>query len=225
VLRVSLFLVLSALPGAAAPACLPGSLSDYLALTTEGCMLGTRTVSDFELGELTAGSELIPASSILVTPSVMGLRESLLFTSGATAPAGSILESVSLFRVQTPTSVPQRATLTLAGAQATPDAVVLAIADLCFSGEFTGGTCTGMTQSLLAVVTDSTNVAALSLLFGPVAQFQARLDAVLDAGLGGTATLTSAELRFETVPEPSTVSSITAGILAVLVYRRVRQNR
>src|SRR5262245_48013221 len=81
VLRLTILLVLTSLVLLGAPSnCAPGSLSDYLALDSEGCRLGTRVLSGFTLESLLPFASEINQGSVQITPSAAGLTGSLLFT-------------------------------------------------------------------------------------------------------------------------------------------------
>jgi len=216
VLRLTILLILTAALSLAAPSnCVPGTLTDYLSLNTEGCRLGTRVISDFNLVPLTQGSSEIDPNSVIITPSTLGMAGSLLFTYNAN---GTILESIFQLNVTPDLFVREKVDLRLTGAGATGDGVVTGVDALC-GGDLLVGLCTGDSQPLIALVTSNTQLPLASAVIGPRASYSLLHDVVVDAGLSGTASLTSAELTFTAVPEPATLLTLAAGLLSMFVLR------
>lgn len=226
VVRITLLLTVSAILAIAAPSdCASGTLADYFVLPAEGCRLGTRVVLEFEPLSVLPGATDIDPTTIQVTPSSLGDMGSLLFTfNDASARNASILESFIQLTVTSDTMRGEFVTLTLMGAAAAGDGVVTGIAELCGAG-FAGGVCQGSSQPLISLVSGVDNLPASSGTPGPLASFQLTHDITVDAGSAGTASLTSAQLNFTTVPEPSTAMAVISSLAAVLLARRRRSTK
>ncbi len=223
-LRPTILLLLTALVSFGAPSnCASGSLSDYLALSSDGCQLGTRVLSDFSLEDLLSFATPIDPTDVQVTPSAAGPIGSLLFTFNTSAATAELFQSALQFTVA-PNS-PEKVDLQLIGATATADGATTGVADLC-SDVFLGGVCFGLPQPvLITLVTESANIPLASGSIGPLASYHVRQDIVVDGGPSGTAALQSSQLTFTAIPEPSTLATLGAGLALTFVLRRRRRNQ
>jgi hypothetical protein len=216
---VFLLLVLAASAFAAPLDCVPGTIADYAALGSEGCLIGTKQVSGFAIPPLPGFGEEIPSESILVTPLLTPMNEGLRFTYSQTADAARILESLVMFQVAVSSGLIGQATLSITETTATGDSVVTATSDVC-SGSFDNFVCSGPVLSLATFAIGGDSLTNIRGSFAAVPGLSVLLDAVADAGLSGSATLGSAELRFQTIPEPATFTTVGCMVAAVLVLRR-----
>lgn len=224
-LRLTMLLAMTALVSLAAPSnCAPGTLTDYLGLDLEGCRLGNRVISNFSLDPLTQGASEINPNSVQVTPFAGGVTGSLLFTYNASAASAAVLESIFQLTVMPDTFAPDKVDLQLIGATASGDGVVTGVVDLCADG-IIGGLCQGNSQPIIALLSSADDLTLASAIIGPTTRYDLLHDVVADAGLLGTASLSSAHLTFTTVPEPGTWVTLAAGLAGLFVLRRRRLNR
>ena len=212
----------SALFGAA---CVPGTLQDYIDLGSTGCSRGSTTFSAFNTvpGQSFA-TELLP-SAITVTPGGGLYAPTLLFTLNKDAAAGELFESI--FRLSI-TGTVTGASVALNSPSATGDGVVTGILDVCAGGSFAGNSpsgCAGMAATALAAATaGGPNQLSDSASFPASSFFDVFVDLSVDGGLDGSATLTSATLGVSSVPEPSTIYLLAAGVSALGVIRLRRKS-
>jgi len=219
VLRLTFLVVLATRVVLGAP-CMPGTLNDYLNLDPDvGCQLGNRKLSEFELEPLTAGSTPIDPQTVQITPSLLGMSASLLFTYNASATNALILESIFQMTVTPDRGAGDRVDVRLLDATATADAVVVDIVDLCTDFIF-NGQCVASGQSLIASLSSLDDFSSANGVIGPAPAYHLMQDIVIDAGPNGTASLTSAQLTFTAVPEPSTMITLAAGLLTFVTCRR-----
>ena len=124
--------------GEAAPvACVPGTLSDYFALS-DACTGGAFQFQNFvQLTTQPAGSSPISPDAVQVMPVASGLA----FGVDVSASAGELLEI--LFGYDVTGSGIAGAGLSLSGASAAGDGAVTAVKNLCEGGRFDPGELTG----------------------------------------------------------------------------------
>jgi len=201
-----------------ATTCQVGSLQAYIDLGGAGCSIEDKTVSGFlDLGVLGGATPILPAD-IMVTPLPTPGNPGLSFDFGVTASAGGLLESLFAFSVAVlPGGMPIEAVgLSLFGSEVAPDGVNTAL--LCLGT--TDPACPTPDPILLF------DIGLDSLLtdmraFPPVATLDLVSDIVVDGGLFGGASLSSATLRFQevtVVPEPTVW--LPATLLALSLIRR-----
>jgi hypothetical protein len=146
VLAVAL-LVVGSQAASAAP-CLPGALSDYLALGG-GCSIGSVQFANFELFPLPNSATLIPTDAITVSPLASASNVGLLFTLDVEAEAGELFEV--LFGYDVSGAAVNRADLVMTGATASGDAAITAVQDLCVGAVFDFGIgCPGQHEANIA---------------------------------------------------------------------------
>ncbi len=200
----------------AGPACIAASLSDYIALGSDGCSIGAFRVFDFSETDLSFGTERIESSGITVNPTFGGSFGSLMFSamveSFSTAFESAILYSVSGPLVGT--------RLSLGEAKAVDTGVALVLQEFCLDGDFSAGFCSGVSVDQAVFQVDGDQEKSV---FSPLnAKFAGiRQSIVADGGPFGSASFGSAQVTFAT-PEPSALL-LTLGGLAGLCGMRLRR--
>jgi hypothetical protein len=154
-----------------------------------------------------------------VIPSTLGMSGSLLFAYNAAAAGGSVLESIFQMTVTPEGGGEDVVDLRLIDATATADAVVLGIVDLCEGSQF-AGFCNGPSQTLIASVSAFDDLSSASGRISRGAGYGLAQDIVIDAGPNGSASLRAAQLTFTTIPEPTTIVTLVAGLITLGVLRR-----
>jgi hypothetical protein len=206
----------------AAPVCGSASLSSYIGLGSSGCMIGTNTLSDFQLISGTTGATEISPLNVLLTPLGGSSGPSLVTTVNVTAASGSILESLFTFRVAGNSYV--GSSITLSGGSETGDGAVTAVENFCAGGGFgpdgVSG-CSGNAGALVAVDGIQNQDAAA---FNAVSLLSVTNDLTFDAGLAGSAAGGTLVNQFTTasaaVPEPATLLLALIGLLFAAGWRR-----
>jgi hypothetical protein len=214
--------VLAAAQLGAAPICSSGTLADFIALGSPGCMIGTNTLFDFKALSGISRATLISSSSITVNPAGASTNPSLTAQVTATAGPGNLLEAIFTYKISGNSYTGE--TITLANASASSDGAVTDIQNICRGGSFgvTGVTgCSGTPGNLLLLGTGSDAAA-----FPSVALLNITDDITLDGGLMGSAsgaTVTGAFTATPTsaIPEPATYLLSALGI-AVTALRKLR---
>jgi len=212
---------------AAPVACVPGTLSDYFALS-DGCTVGAFQFQNFaQLTTQPAGSSPISPDAVQVMPVASGLA----FGVDVSASAGELLEI--LFGYDVTGSGIAGASLSLSGASAAGDGVVTAVKNFCEGGSFDPGDvtgCTGTGDALIAVALDGLEDLNQSLTIFPIVAMLGVVDDIaVDGGLDGSASLNgSVTNQFvagaNPIPEPASAVLVASGILGLL-RSRVRRVR
>jgi hypothetical protein len=224
VVRLVMSVALAAATGQAAPAdCVQGTLADYFALPIEGCSLAGPVVSDFLNPGVLPGSSEIDPTTVMVTPLFGGVDgPGLLFSYGATASVGQVLESVAEFVLTFSAEAQGRASLRSQGTSVSDGGAVVVTSEFCLGSLF-AGVCDGVVVPLgvFDVGLDAQTFDQRELAAAAV--YSVRHDAVID-GTFGPAALESVELRFSQIPEPSTAATCLMSVagLAVALGRRAR---
>jgi len=201
-----------------ASTCMPGTLQDYVDLSFPGCQIGDRLFRNFGLGELQSGATEIDPQTVQVTP-VGGLsRATFRFTLNRSAAAGELLESAFFFEAY---GGLLGASISLQNPLAAGDGAVTGILDVC-AGDFFLGVepvgCLGTAGTAIAFATDFDSSLKESVTFAPTGFFDVFVDLAIDGGLGGFASLDSAEVSIAT-PEPSTTLLFAAGFFTLSIAR------
>jgi PEP-CTERM motif len=213
------FVVMLSGPSQAAP-CLPGSLADYIALGAGGCSLGAATAADFSASVLALGAEAILPEDVTVTPIGRGFD----FGFSQAAGASEIFDTLIRFSLNALNS--SKNILSLSGASASGDGVVVAVGDTCAGGTFAGANpgapCSGTAAAAIAL-RDAFGLISPDIATFPASSFfDVFVQLTIDGGLAGTAGL-DGSVRTVFVPEPSTLLVMAAGLGAALARRRKRQ--
>ena len=215
-LTAAAFLFLAAM--AYAGPCLPGTLQDYIDLGSAGCTLNNVRFQDFGLGELQFGATEIDPNTIPVTPNTGPAGAALLLMLNRSAGPGVLLESIFRFNA---VGELRGASIALGNALAAGDGAVTGILDVCADGDFLGLDpigCSGTPGTAIAFATSFDSSLKDSVFFAPSSFFDVFVDLAIDGGLGGFASLDSAEVTIVT-PEPSTVLLFAAGLFTFYISR------
>ncbi len=213
--------------GMAAPICVTDTLSNYVALASGGCMVGTTVLANFSSLPLPTGSIQIPLSAIQVTPLNVVGNPGLQFGINASARSGGAQEAVFGYNVFA--GAITGASLTSTGFSATGSGAAFAAKDLCLGGNFAGNTIagcsSGSTRSLSNVVTAGFTQLTDSTTFPSVSSLRVIDDIAADPGGNGTAAIAGTVTNNFTatgapVPEPATVLLLSAGFCGLVFLRR-----
>ena len=215
---VPFFLFGSALFGAP---CLSGTLQSYINLGVPGCSVGGVDYSAFSLVPGQFNATQISPANINVTPGGSQLQTTLLLTYNLTDSAGGMfLESI--FRVRA-SGLLTGASISLSSPTVTGDGAVTGILNVCAGGSFAGtapsGCPTTEKSALVFAIAGGPNQLSDSLSFAPSSFFDIFFDVTIDGGTNGRATLPSATLGVNAVPEPSAILLVALGIGAIGIRR------
>lgn len=202
-----------------ASTCLPGSLQDYIDLGSGGCVVDDLTFFNFQdLGVIVGATPIDPAD-ILVNPLSTPGNSGLSFDfSGLGAGAGQFLQSLFGFSVSATGAPITGVSQSMSGAVATGDAAVTSL--LCI-GTADPACPTPDTIALLAI--DGFSILSGSLGLSPVSTLDFVGDIGIDGGLGGNASLSNVEMRFQAIPEPALWLPLASLLLTLSVIRRKRR--
>ena len=214
--------------GSAAPLCVTGSLTSFIALGSGGCEVGD--LQFFGFASLTAppGSTALAPGAITVSPNTSG-GPGLLFTlSGANSSSVAILDARLGFDVTPVAGARNRisdSTLTQNGGTATGSGGVTGVETICVGSAITAtGACPGTLASrnlgtfAIAGLTGTTD----NLVFGPTGLAGIVGDFSAGGGPNGTAAVTSFGINISesAVPEPATVLLTGCALLGLGFGRR-----
>lgn len=210
-------------PAVFASACLPGTLETYVNLGSAGCELGNVLFANFapEPGQ-TAATPIDPAQ-VQVAPGSAPFAPILLFELNASTGAGEILESFFRFDAS---GFPARASIALNSPSAAGDGAVTGVLNVCPDGMFAPDMPTGCTTSPAGTVVFAIDQSAFlsdSLTLPASGFFDVFVDLTIDGGLAGSASLASASVGVSSIPEPSALLLVAAGLgaLGKLRARRI----
>lgn len=214
--------------GAAGPACVAGTLVDYIALGAGGCTIGTATLGGFSAAQSLAGGVALSPAGITVTPTAIGSGHRLDFGLSALAGPGDLLGLLIGYSVIG--LAPTRAGLEMAGSAATAASnpfdtggVVTVVEDLCLGGAFAPFPLCSGAPAFQSVVHDAAGAFPVSkLALGPSAPFfDVFIDIAVDGGTGGSASL-NGPVTVQFVPEPAPVALFGLALVAVCLRLRRR---
>ena len=207
-------------PVGAAP-CAPGTLQDYIDLSTTGCTIAAVTFSDFTQLSPPAGATAISPAAITVTPLVDPSNPGLLLTLDVVVTAAEFLDAFFGFQVAGGLA---GASLAMGGASATGDGAVTVIEDLCQGAAFSGLACAGDPATQIVFATELASDTTEAIAFPAVALLGVLTDIGVDGGPTGDAELATVTLRFATgsaaVPEPPALVLLPVVLLAAWLGRR-----
>lgn len=216
-LTVPLFLFGSTLY--AAP-CVSGTLQSYINLGVPGCSVGGVDYSAFTLVPGQNGATQISPGSITITPGGTQFQTMLLLGLNQTATSGMLLETI--FRVRAAGQL-TGASVSLGTPTVTGDGAITGILDACAGGNFAGTSPSGCPTTAKSAVAFATaagpNQLSDSVSFAPSRFFDIFFDVSIDGGTSGRASLTSATLGVNSVPEPSAMLFVAAGIGVIGLLR------
>jgi hypothetical protein len=195
--------------------CVAGNLNSYFGLGPQGCDLGSVRFSNFSLLSGSGFSTALDPAAIQVTPFTNLNTSGFLFALNTTAASGQVFETNFSFTASALAGILGSGTVGIGGSTVTPDGVNTGLAI------FTpGGNAIAFDNGLTASLSESAN---LGLLFSTVTE----LSFTIDAGLSGSSTLNQGSISFTTVPEPSSLSTMSVLALALggIGLRQVRRNR
>ena len=219
----------------AAPLCLPGTLSTYVGLGADGCMLGSNTVSAFTVLAPITGATAISPNLISVSPINSSLNPGLTFTTSVTAEQNQIFQLLLMYQISgfgfTSDSV------SLSGASSRGNGAVTEIQNSCLGARFVPdppnpiGTCAGTDGTPLVVLNSGSDEAT----FSPVNLIAVLHDLTIDGGRGGSATGATVTDQFTAsavppagvIPEPSAIllmgSGLGLGILLKNSFKKAKK--
>jgi len=209
----------------AAPVCVSGTLSSYIALGSGGCMIGTNVFSHFSETSFLTGATNISPLSLTVTPLGGTTDPALMFSGNLTASNGQLLDALINYVISGNSFTSD--TITLANTSSTGNGAVTDIQNFCRNGNFLaptfvmgcpGGEGPGSPLLVLGNGSDQSNLTATMLGITH--------NLTLDSGGTGTASGANVTDRFvatASTPEPSTEVFLLSGLIAVVVLRRKLQ--
>ena len=204
--------------------CLPGTLQNYITLSSAGCTSGNALFKDFQIASGASFATPIAPSLIAVSPGGLPDMPSLRFTLGKSAAAGDVFESFFHFDVSAPSLL--NAAVILDNPSASGDGAVTASLDICPAASFSGGAplgCPATPATLIALKTATFSTPSDSKDFVATSFFDVFVDLTIDGGLSGSATMDSATVQVTVTPEPASALLINIGC-GVLALARLRRN-
>lgn len=207
---------------AMAPACVAGTLSDYIALGSGGCYIGNDQLSSFQALSVLAGSTAIAPVGVTVTPGGSDANPTLLFnlTSAARSNAVNDLR----FTYQIGGNNVTGSMIALANTSVTADGAVTYARNLCEAGRFGSdgvSGCTGTAAQLVAL-----NSGSDATTFPGVSFLHVSDDFTVDGGLSGSASggqfidQFTASAAGSKVPEPTMIPVLVVGMALAFYWKR-----
>ena len=203
------------------PACAPGSLASYIALSPAGCVIGV----DFQLNKFgfavvafSGPGSPTDATQIMVTPLMTGLTAGLLFSSNSFQVTGS--QSATYLVTYSGDPVIRSVTETIDPPPVIPPGSVSVTTNICLGTVFPpSGICPGPNATLTVSDNGISPMLTASVSFQPVTIFGIRETIQLDAH-GATAGFTTVNNVFELVPEPQSGLLCAIVLLGMLGWHR-----
>ena len=215
---------LFATPFVPPPACVAGTLDQYLLLDPAGCSIGSEVAfSGFSFAVVFAGGGAIPiaASDIVVTPTLAGLESSLTFASSGFSVTGEAFATYHIGYTIDPHPILSGFSSALRADSPVFPGLVSITTDLCLGAAFTGTSCVPAGVSDAVQVFHNGIVAQLtdSTAFMPLAVLGVLNTIDLQAN-GASADFDSLTNTVTIVPEPATWLLIGSGVLGSRLLRR-----
>jgi hypothetical protein len=207
-LRITI-LCLSLSAAAWAGPCLPGSLQDYLDLGSDGCQLGSGSLSlfvnNFMPFDSPAGVTPIDPAMVLIEPFSSTYDRGFSVSLDTTAAAGQRFDTFFNFQAVGPAIA--AASLLLEDSMASGDGAVAAVVNICRDGYFSGGPflCGGSQEDLIALKLSVDVPNSDFRAFPATSFFDVFAEISLDGGLAGTASGATGTLTITQTPEPGSL--------------------
>lgn len=187
--------------------CVPGTLSEYLALDVAGCTIGQTSFAGFAVEPFPGGATDLAPESITLAPDGIGFIVSV--PEPVEAGAGQFFGLRLLFGVENPRGL-FGGTIALGESAVAPDGVNTALLDADAFG-----------NAIAFDIGDGITDRVASFGGGPSSFFDIFVEIAIDGGIGGSATLgpTLADFSFA-VPEPPAL--LLWALALFLMQRRTR---
>jgi len=214
-MRMIMTMLAAAAIASAAPACVQGTMADYL-LLPEGCEIGDKVFSQWQyLGSAVGGATAIPASGVSILPITTALNPGFLFSAGWIAQPGQIVDSHITYTVTVPRTgfALHDLHLEITGYAFVNDGSVTV--SETSNPVLSGTPLVVYASAALGVVPVDSSV--FTPTFG---SWVFTKDILVSGGQAGLGTLSGVINQFSEVPEPMTLSLIGAGLLAIGLLRR-----
>ena len=217
----------------AAPICVSGSLADFIALGSGGCMVGDALFADFGASVVSPAATPILPEDVIVSPLLSGTSLGLAFSLTSAVGPGEFEDLLIRYELSGLGLLFVSNTLSMSGSSVTPDGAVTAVEEKCGGGVFGGSDpstpCSGTLIGPL-IVFDIGTIADLTETtpdFALTSFSDVFTEIAVDGGLSGSASLGTVTNEFEfaptqVVPEPTSVLLLGSGMIAVLRRRRRR---
>ncbi len=211
---VTFALILAGGASAAPIPCISSTLASYTALGM-GCSIDSTVFTGF-IALPSFGAAIDPAS-VAVTPIFAGINRGFRFDLNQAAGAGQAFGILIGYSV----TGAGGGSIELNGSSVTPDGVNTGILNAC-AGDYDASGPTGCTgaESFGIAFDDGSSSQVLASLGLPTGSFDVFADIVIDGGLSGSASLTSATVLQE-VPEPAAWLAMLTGLASFAGIRRV----
>ncbi len=201
-----------------------GSLASFVALGAGGCMIGTNTLSGFQVLPGLAGSTAVSPGNISITPIGGTNNPGLTAMTNLTATNGQIFDALISYMLTG--NIYTSDSITLSNATSSGNGAVTDIQNFCAGGVFEPNGVTGCTSgnagSLLVLGGPGANTNQTNLQ--PIGKLTITHDLTIDGGGNGSAsgaTVTDQFAATSSIPEPATY--VLAGLgLALAAFRKLR---
>ncbi len=226
-LRVACITLAASLIASAGPlACTTGgTLSSYIALGDTGCTVGNTLFNDFTSLGIPNGTTQIDPGAVTVDPVATALDQTLIFNLGVSTSNGNASDiNIGFNAAPLPFTGPiDGSEVALTGSMFTGGGSVTAIHDACPDGAFVSGTCTTTDYDSIAIASDIFSQLTAGSPFPSSTNVAFMTDIDIDS-TGGTASLDSASVTVNSVPEPASLGLFCGAAMAALLFFRARRS-